>query len=646
MLDSMTGQYCDGETDDTKKDQDVEGYANKTCKKALSVFYATCKDKGLDYTKPTPKEKVREHVSAILPFTILEKIVDKPLRIRGLAITAGMSRNFNIYTPEELQAFASKLVAAPMYVEHVAVPNAVGKVTKTEWDGENLWYEAEIYDDETAAQIRKGLIQHVSVGADYETIDIFDGQIPHGLHNAELSLVAVPGIPEANVQVLEKLLRKKEQQVVQPIVAGEYLLGFYQDVCLFLPEHFRTVWLDKENGILAVFGKLRVEPETERVQAIFFAKEKMWDQTKIQNWLSLHPDYMAPAGDSAVGKAPLIERGNMKKKRKVKEQVAQPEPKDDKQRFMNHTKIDEETFQLLYAAFGDELFTLLPERGQKVDEQNGEGNLTVDQIKAKIADLSKKNADIMAQLYPEAELTDEQRATLNAESETIWAEINALETALAAAITADVGATLGEGYQVVLEVKLKEAEWDTEYINNLPDSSFAFIESGGDKDEEGKTKPRELRHLPFKDAQGNINKAHLNNALGRLAQTDLSDEAKAAAKKKLCAAVKTWNGAHSDDQITSDVCGVQPSTEEKLETRVLELAARIKKLEQIQGERNLAESLLKNSKEPTIKVTEAIKILEGLLPSPMVERSSMGMQRECQAIRGAVLQLKEMLKNG
>ena len=645
MLDSMTGQYCDGETDDTKKDQDVEGYPNKTCKKALSVFYATCKEKGLDYTKPMPKEKVREHVSAILPFQILEKIVDKPLRIRGLAITAGMSRNFNIYMPEELQAFASKLVAAPIYIEHVAVPNAVGKVTKTEWDGENLWYEAEIYDDETAAQIRKGLIQHVSVGADYETIDIFDGQIPHGLYNAELSLVAVPGIPEANVQVLEKLRRKKEQQVVQPIVAGEYVLGFYQDVALFLPEHFRTVWLDKENGILAVFGKLSAEPETEKVQSIFFAKEKMWDQTKIQDWLSIHPDYMAPAGDSAIGKAPLIERGNMTKKQKIKEQNG-GEPKTDKERFMAHFNIDEDAFQKLYDILGDELFKLLPERGQKVNEQNGEGNLTVDQIKAKIADLSKKNADIMAQLYPEAELTDEQRATLNAESETIWAEINALETALAAAITAEVGATLGEGYQVVLEVKLKEAEWDTEYINNLPDSSFAFIESGGEKDEDGKTKPRSLRHLPFKDAEGNINKAHLNNALGRLAQTDLSDEAKAAAKKKLCAAVKTWNNKHSDDQITSDVCGVEPSNQEQLEAKVTELLARVEKLEKGQQAGNLAESLLKNSKEPSIKVTEAIKILEGLLPSPMVERSSMGMQRECQAIRGAVLQLKEMLKSG
>jgi hypothetical protein len=117
----------------------------------------------------------KEHVYAVLPFTITEKISEKPLRIRGVAMTAGMSRNFNIYKPEELQAFASKLVDAPVYIEHVTTAKSVGKVAKTEWDGQRLWYEAEIYDDETAEKIRKGLIRHVSVGADYETIDIIDG---------------------------------------------------------------------------------------------------------------------------------------------------------------------------------------------------------------------------------------------------------------------------------------------------------------------------------------------------------------------------------------------------------------------------------------------------------------------------------------
>ena len=35
--------------------------------------------------------------------------MDKPLRIRGLAMTTGMSRNFNIYTPEELKALQANL---------------------------------------------------------------------------------------------------------------------------------------------------------------------------------------------------------------------------------------------------------------------------------------------------------------------------------------------------------------------------------------------------------------------------------------------------------------------------------------------------------------------------------------------------------
>ncbi|MDI9576518.1 MAG: hypothetical protein QM398_00100 [Thermoproteota archaeon] len=157
-------------------------------------------------------KRFREHVASLLPFKVLEAMSDKPLRIRGVAMCTGMSRNLNIYTSEELQNFSSKLSTAPVYIEHVAVPNAVGKVTKTDWDGHNLWYEAEIYDGETAEKIRKGLVQHVSVGADYEVVDVVDGKVPHGLHNAELSLVAVPGIPETNVQVLEKLEDKQLQE--------------------------------------------------------------------------------------------------------------------------------------------------------------------------------------------------------------------------------------------------------------------------------------------------------------------------------------------------------------------------------------------------------------------------------------------------
>ncbi len=88
--------------------------------------------------------EANERVFVILPFEIKEKVADRPLKIRGVALTSGISRNLNIYTPQELEAFADKLVGAPMYIEHVAVPNAIGKVTTATWDGQRLMYEAEV----------------------------------------------------------------------------------------------------------------------------------------------------------------------------------------------------------------------------------------------------------------------------------------------------------------------------------------------------------------------------------------------------------------------------------------------------------------------------------------------------------------------
>jgi hypothetical protein len=61
--------------------------------------------------------------------------------------------------------------------------------------------------------------------------------------------------------------------------------------------------------------------------------------------------------------------------------------------------------------------------------------------------------------------------------------------------------------------------WSTSFVNNLPDSSFLYIEPGGKKDAEGKTVPRSLRHLPYKDAKGNVDLAHLRNAIARIPQT-------------------------------------------------------------------------------------------------------------------------------
>jgi hypothetical protein len=354
-----------------------------------------------------------EHLSAVLPFSILEKMTDTPLKIRGVAMTAGMSRNFNIYTPEELNAFSSKLVDAPVYIEHVSVDNAVGKVTKTDWDGHNLLYEAEIYDGETADKIRKGLIQHVSVGADYEAVDLVDGKIPHGLHNAELSLVAVPGIPETNVQVLEKLVDTKVTEALRK--AG-----------------------------------------------------------------------------------------------------------------------------------------------------------------------------------------------------------------------------------------VQEAEWDAAYVSDLPDDCFAAIELGGSRDDQGKTTPRSLRHLEYKNAEGKLDQAHVVAALQRLDQTKISSELKAQALKKLCSAA-------GELKIESAVCSLQGTSEglqSKLtenEGKLIDVTSKLKYAQKtIEDLRKQVPGggLLKNPPK-MIAVSEAAMMVEAVLPSPMIQRSwSLGPQRMCQELRRVVKQLEQKAVGG
>lgn len=93
-----------------------------------------------------------------------------------------------------------------------------------------------------------------------------------------------------------------------------------------------------------------------------------------------------------------------------------------------------------------------------------------------------------------------------------------------------------EGMQPVsLSESMLLAEWDVAYINNLPDSSFGYVEPG-EKDAEGKTVPRTNRHLPYRNADGSVSLDHLRNALARLDQTSISPEAKAQARRKLEAA--------------------------------------------------------------------------------------------------------------
>lgn len=100
-----------------------------------------------------------------------------------------------------------------------------------------------------------------------------------------------------------------------------------------------------------------------------------------------------------------------------------------------------------------------------------------------------------------------------------------------------------------LRSKVQKAEWSTAYVNDLPDSSFAFVEPGGEKDEEGKTTPRSLRHFPYKDKDGTLDPPHVRNALARL-EGDQSPHAEAA-RAKIEAAAESLGIGGDDKEMTT-----------------------------------------------------------------------------------------------
>ncbi len=68
-----------------------------------------------------------------------------------------------------------------------------------------------------------------------------------------------------------------------------------------------------------------------------------------------------------------------------------------------------------------------------------------------------------------------------------------------------------------------KGQWTRAFINDLPDSAFAVILDGGEKDDAGKTVPRDLRKLPHHDETGKVDEPHLLNSLAREPQTDMPE---------------------------------------------------------------------------------------------------------------------------
>ena len=151
------------------------------------------------------------------------------------------------------------------------------------------------------------------------------------------------------------------------------------------------------------------------------------------------------------------------------------------------------------------------------DEQKQEVRALVDEY-LKIKNAHESKSELISELEAlraSKTLADEALAKYEVEITTLKekiAEFVLSNFSVADEVTPD---NIGE---LIKTITIDDAVWSTAYVNNLPDSSFFYIESGGEKDEEGKAKPRSLRHLPYKDETGKVDLPHLRNAIARAPQ--------------------------------------------------------------------------------------------------------------------------------
>jgi len=168
-----------------------------------------------------------------------------------------------------------------------------------------------------------------------------------------------------------------------------------------------------------------------------------------------------------------------------------------------------------------------------------------------------------------------------------------------------------KGSETVKGMVLFERVWDRAYINDLPDSAFALVQSGGEKDEQGKTVPRSLSRLPHHRADGSIDLPHLRNAMARAPQMkDISEADRNEAVAQLEKHTKALKIGQYAEGVPHVPLGEQ---DEPIEFQVAPeptLDELIESIEDIVEQINLRLDALE---KPTLEEAKKIESLEGQL---------------------------------
>lgn len=161
-----------------------------------------------------------------------------------------------------------------------------------------------------------------------------------------------------------------------------------------------------------------------------------------------------------------------------------------------------------------------------------------------------------------------------------------------------------------LALAAKAKDWSKAYIDDLPDTSFLYVERGGEIDSEGKTYPRNLRHFPIKDSSGLIVESRLGKALEETANTSLPENVLKGVRKNIKSLRERLDAGASLEELSFGE-GYQKENLDTEDTKLKTLEELEKQLGDKEQELQDALAQLREKEEALTKATESFASLEG-----------------------------------
>ena len=246
-----------------------------------------------------------------IPFKIVKERAGvkekKAFHISGDAISEGVTRNKYKYTKEELMQSAKSLIGKPILKDHREEVDAiVGKVVHAEFKDGVVKFEGDIMDEKIKEMIEDGRIENVSIGAQVEDL-IKEGKgddetmTVKGLEFLELSLVAVPGDPNAVInhaltESLKKIQKGGEVKMVRRVRMQDTLEDAKTEI-----EKLKTIIEDLKAQLAAKGTPTEQGPEGEEPEAP--AGEEEFTEPEVAPAVTVTPA-QTPEGEPAVQVAP------------------------------------------------------------------------------------------------------------------------------------------------------------------------------------------------------------------------------------------------------------------------------------------------------------------------------------------------------